>query len=297
MAEGPRPEPGIYENVPFATYLAWDALSNSRMSAIAKSPLHFSEYEPPSGTTALRLGSLAHCGVLEPLSVAKRYAVMPDYHLDGENTTANGTQSTSVATNYVKDKQAEFRRVNCDKEIVSEADYEAMAGIVHALRRDRQTWELLSGEGPIELSLVWDDPATGIRCKARIDKVTGNRMADLKTTGNIFKFQRSIVDYAYHRQMAHYQRGYAVLTGELLEPWLVPVESSKPHVVMAAPLGDDTLALGERKLDEALATIAECKASGVWPGPEPPSAWDVPEWALVDNSPLELTIGGKTVEV
>lgn len=291
------PEPGIYENVPFATYLAWDAVSNSRMQAIELSPLHYRHYAAPSGSTALRLGSLTHSGVLEPMSIVKRYAVMPDYQFDEANKTEAGKQSTSVATRYVKEQQAAFREANREREIVSEADYTAMTAMVFALQRDKETWQLLAGEGPIELSLVWDDPATGVRCKARIDKVNGGRLADLKTTGNIFKFQRSIVDYGYHRQMAHYQRGYSVLTGEVLQPWLAPVESSEPHAVMTAPLGEETLALGVRKLDEALRTIAACTESGVWPGPEPPTEWNAPDWALIDNTPLELTIGGQTVEM
>jgi hypothetical protein len=275
-----KPEPGIYENIPFNTYLAWEAVSNSRLGLIEQSPLHYKRYVPTASSGYL-LGSLAHCGTLEPTSVADRYAVMPLFELDPENCTQKGDPSTSTTTTYYKQKAAAFREANAHKEVVPQASYESMSQIVFALQQDAKTWDLLSGDGHFELSLVWLDPETDILCKARLDRVTNDgRLADLKTTIDIFKFQKSIHSYGYNRQLAHYLMGYSVLKGEYLDPWLAVVESKLPHAVMSAPLGERTLELGERRRAKAMRTLANCLATGEWPGPSAPEVWDVPEWAL-----------------
>lgn len=293
------PEPGIYENLPAEEYFAWDAVSNSRLSLLAKSPRHYKHCAKPIESSALKLGTLTHTGRLEPLAIAQRYAVMPDYYLDAENVTSSGAPSDSKSTKYYKQKAAEFLAANDGKQIVDATTYQQMVDIVTALHGDKDACECFNGAGPVEVSIVWDDPETGIRCKARIDKInrTHQRMVDLKTTGNLFKFNRSIADYGYARQMAHYQAGWAVLNGgELLQPWLVPVESVEPYCVMAAPVGEASLESGYCERDRLMQTLAECLESGSWPGPESPETWELPAWAL-ESEPVTLSVGGVTLEV
>ena len=177
------PEPGIYENVEFADYLAWDAVSNSRLSLAAKSLAHYRDNAGPESSKALRIGSLVHSGQLEPLELAKRYAVMPPFNRDDANVTTAGERSYAKTTKYYQAKEEEFRRANQGKELVEQDEYDRMIGICTMVGNDECARALLNSPGPIEVSLVWDDPVTGLRCKARIDKFNpaAGRIIDLKT--------------------------------------------------------------------------------------------------------------------
>lgn len=284
---------GIYPDIPFAEYCEWDAVNASRLSRMAISPAH---YLTPWGETtpALRFGQLAHNGVLEPTALAERYAVLPDYHLDADNRTAAGESTQSKATKYYKAKAAEFLAVNAGREFVSREEYSRMKSLVAAIAADRTARDVLCYPGPCELSLLWTDDKTDLRCKARIDKVSGAHLVDLKTTADISAFPKSIARYGYHRQLAHYQAGYAAITGELLTPWIVAVESAAPHCVLAAPLSDVAVMQGELERRRMLAKVRDCMNKRDWPGPFAPDEWELPEWAI---EPIQLMIGAESCTI
>ncbi len=287
-------EPGIYEDVPFADYLQWDAVSNSKLSLLAKSPRHFKLGYFKEATPAMQLGQLYHCGVLEPLMFADRYAICPDYHLDAENCTATGAASRSTATKYVKDRVEEFTQLADGRDIVTKEWYRDTIELVRELNENAAANLLLNSPGHRELSIVWEED--GILCKARIDKITKSAIIDLKSTGIIEAFTKSIGRFGYHRQMAHYQAGWKELTGDTLTPWLVAVESSRPFAVQAAPLSDEAMILGRSDRSELMNTLRDCLDSGEWPGMPNPTHWNVPAWAM-DQTPVELVLNGETIEV
>jgi exodeoxyribonuclease VIII len=289
---------GVYENLSFSDYCAIDAVNNTRLGRMAKSPRH---YQTPLhiSTPSLVFGNLAHTGRLEPTSLAERYAVAADWHLDPGNVTATGRTTDSKATRYYKERLADFTSANAGREIVTREAYERMKAVVASIDADRTARELFAEPGPCELTLVWDDPETGLLCKGRIDKVAAEsgRMADLKTSRDIDKFAKSMHAYAYHRQQAFYREGWAVLCGgELLEPWIVAVETELPHTVLAAPLGETTLAQGEREFRDLLRRVADCHEAGAWPAMRAPDAWELPEWAI-NEEPVAITVGGVTMSV
>lgn len=288
------PDPGIYFDVPSADYFAWDAVSNSRLSLMARSPMHYKHgYGEP--TPAMRLGSLIHSGVLEPLSIAKRYVFMPDYSSHPHNVTANGERSFSSATKFVKSMQEQFTKLNHDKEIVSEGDFNTLLGIAASLTANTVTRELLR-DGVAEASVVWIDEETGLLCKARVDwlKHKDGKFCDLKTTVDASDFERSLYRYGYHRQMAFYRRGL-LANGIDSEPWIMAVEKSAPFGCRAAPMDSAAVAVGNDDLDVLLNRVVECEQSGQWPGYANPESWALPDWA--DRGQVELVIGGETLSV
>ncbi len=278
-------EPGIYHDVPFADYLTIDAVSNSRLSLLAKSPKHYRESPPLEKTKPLVLGSLVHAGRLEPMSIAEQYAVMPDYHLDDDNVTTGGQQSNSKTTKYVKDRVAEFVAANDGKEVVDREWYQEATQLVTSLHNDADANKLFNAFGAVEVTMVWDDPETGIRCKGRIDKMcpTIGAFADLKTTPELESFPRSFARYSYHRQMAFYQAGYAVLNGELLTPWIVAIEKQPPYCVQSAPVHELDIEQGAQEFAELLEKLASCRELDEWPGPESPDSWELPAWARIEG--------------
>jgi hypothetical protein len=271
------PDPGIYENIPAEDYFAWDAVSNSKLSLLKRSPKHY-QHGFAESTPAMQLGSLVHSGVLEPLAIAKRYVFMPDYSSHPDNVTGKGERSFSSATTFVKSMQDQFRRLHHDKEIVTEEQYNTMVGMATALAENEKAKHLLR-DGKSEVSVVWDDPDTGLRCKARADWLKPGIMADLKTTMDAAEFERSIVKFGYHRQMAFYARGLRA-NGIDAEPWIICVEKSAPYGCRCAPMDLKSLHIGAAEIDELLSVLVECRQRNYWPGYENPESWGCPDWYL-----------------
>lgn len=295
------PKPGIYENVRFDEYLSWNAISNSRINTARLSLAHFRRNVSLDPSPALQLGSLVHCGQLEPMALAKRYAVMPAFERDPKNVTKNGERSFSKTTVYYQNKCEEFQRVNEDKEIVGEDAYDRMVGIVSSICAHEQARSYLTGPGKVEIAIVWNDPETGLLCKARLDKFSPGLIADLKTysprPGNRsprVKFLQCISDFGYHRQMAHYQNGVRVLTGEECDTALVVVDSTAPYCVMAAPMSEEWLSIGRSEVSETLQDIAAAYESDNWPGYESPKSWVPPAWYGNDGEEIQLTSHGQS---
>jgi hypothetical protein len=289
-------EPGIYEGIPFEEYLAWDAVSNSRLSLFNRSPRCYKNGFAIEPKPYLQLGRLIHCGVLEESAFAQRYAICPDYASDPDNKTESGSPSKASTTKYVKAKVAEFTEQNCDSEIVPLEWYESTLAIVRELAANKDAHKTLNDPGYTELSIVWDH--NGILCKARLDKTCERlgRITDLKSCQNIDKFPSSIVNYGYHRQMAHYVAGWYSLTGELFEPWLIAVESSQPHMVQAAALAPEALSVGQAERLALLDELRRCQRADDWPAKENPRQWNLPSW-YGESEEITLTVGGKTVEL
>jgi hypothetical protein len=290
------PEPGIYEDVAFGDYLSWEAVSNSKLSLLAKSPRHYQLGYAKEPTPAMRLGSLYHCGVLEPLMFADRYAICPDFHLDAENCTQGGATSRATTTKYVKDRMDEFRALCDGREIVPREWYDETIALVRELNENELARKLLNDTGPREVSIVWEED--GVLCKARIDKLafTLRTIVDLKSTAAVNEFTKAIGRYGYHRQMAHYQAGWKELTGDTLHTALIAVESSAPHAVQAAPLSDEAMIAGREERQRLMDLLRVCMDTGNWPGMPNPEFWNVPEWAL-NQEPIELILNGQSIEV
>lgn len=292
------PDPGVYRDVPAEEYHSWEAVSNSRLSLLKRSPLHY-QHGFTATTAQMALGSLVHSGVLEPLSIAKRYVFMPNYASHPDNVSKTGVRSFSASTDFVKKMQEQFQSLNFDKEIVSEEQYNTMIGMASALQANVAARDLLR-DGEAEVSLVWDDPDTGLRCKCRIDwlKAKSRIFVDLKTTADASEFERSIVKYGYHRQTSFYQRGLLLAAGIEAVPWVIAAETKAPFGCRSAPMNSEALKLGLYEVDELLAKVVQCQTAGEWPGYENPGSWTVPDWYTRQNEPeVELIIGGEALSI
>lgn len=294
------PEVGVHYDVPFNTYLSWEAISNSRLSRAKQSLRHYREGVWREPTPAMRLGSLVHCGRLEPLAVAERYVMMPEFEYDEANRTKSGdVPSSPRSTGYYKDKVRDFTRINADKEVVTREQYDKMLGIVRSLGRDPYAALWLNSPGFVEVSIVWVDEESGLLCKARIDHANEDwsRMTDLKTCENAMKFSNSIADWGYHRQLAHYSNGIKALDlHQSPECCLVAVESEAPHCSRSAPLHEEDLVIGRQEVSRLLIDISEAKQTGEWPGYSSPKHWRLPSW-YDSGEPIELFVGGESIQV
>ena len=161
---------GTRPSLSFPDYLAADAMSNSGLKLLRKSPAHFrAGADPDAGQKpSLRRGSLLHTLVLEADTLAVRYMVKP----------AGMTFAT-------KEGKAWRDAVPAGMEIVSADEVKVATRQATNLRAVPEVAALL-GDGQAEVSFFWVDPITGDLCKGRADWVYrtahGVILLDLKTS-------------------------------------------------------------------------------------------------------------------
>lgn len=265
------PPVGVYENIPFEDYLAWDAASSSQLKALVRSPAHLKAYraKPDEDTTALRIGRAAHCATLEPDRFPEQYARLPEG--DGR-------------TKVVKDAKEAIEALG--RTGLSGKEFECALSIAATLHAHPSAGPLLSGNGRSELSLVWRDEETGVLCKARHDRhsavFAGGTIVDLKTTvdASLRSFERAIFLFGYHRQGAFYLRGSRALCLPVEHYVLVAVEKEEPFACAVYRLSEAALDAGEQEVVALLKQYRRCTESHVWPG-YPTEVRDIalPDWA------------------
>jgi hypothetical protein len=259
--------PGIYEGITHDDYSRIDAVRHGSLKQLQKSPLAMRSAETSErvDTDAFRFGRAVHVAVLEP---ERFYRDVDVYH---------GVRRGADWEAFADESSAEA--------ILSEREYELCAQLASAVRSHPVAAAHLAA-GTAELTLVWDDPLTGVRCKARPDWIgPSGPMCDLKTTRDVGAgaFGRDAASFGYHTQAAFYLAGWHVLTGELREFVLIAVEKAGAHDVACRRLPAPILARGAVRVWEWLETLADCRASGSWPGCAPAQEDLVfPHWALAE---------------
>jgi hypothetical protein len=301
------PEPGIYFDIPFDEYRQWPAVNNSSISYGQRSMLHYREQPDRPTTDAMRFGSFVHSICLERHRLHQEYVPEPD--LTAKCLKPDGTPyANPKATKKYKELMAEYRELTGDKQLVPSDWFDTAQGMLAAIDAHPIANELLLPPGNPEVSIVWDDAETGLRCKARIDwlrydNATNELTAvDLKTTQDASDFERSIAKFAYHRQAAFYLDGLAerydweAIRGCAF--WFVAVEKEPPYGVRAAPMSQDAIRLGRTQYREFLHKLKECRRTGVYPGYDSPDEWQLPAWAYPKqdrDEPIGISINGEIV--
>ena len=251
-----------------ADYHADPAVSASHLHAVAKSPYHYwSRYLDPQRvsvepTTAMRLGSLVHCAVLEPEELAGRYGVCGP-----RNTKAGKEQAERMAAAGI--------------EAVTQSDMALALSMALSVRLHPAAAALLA-HGKAEQSFWWDDAATGLRCKCRPAWYAGTTVIDLKTTTDASpsSFARSIATFRYHVQASHYLAGLHGAERFVF----IAVEKTAPYAVAVYELDAAALAAGDELRQRDMRVIADCQAISEWPGyGNTIQSLSLPSWALTAN--------------
>jgi len=256
-----------------ADYHADPAISASQLKTVMQSPYHYwSRYLDPDRvamvpTAAMRFGSLAHCAVLEPDELSKRYQLAPD-----RRTKEGKAAVTEMAAAGI--------------EAVSETDLAQALQIADAVRSNSTAAMLLSN-GAAEQSFWFDDIPTGLRCKCRPDWLSadGATIVDLKTCVDASPagFAKSVAQWSYQVQSAHY------LCGTLATRFIfVAVEKTAPYAIGVYELDTEALVHGSIARHNAMQRIQDCRAINEWPGYTDGGIETIqlPGWALKDNSTI-----------
>ena len=269
-------EPGVYD-LPAAVYHSDPVQGGSLSSTGARKllppscPALFKHWQdnPQPHRNEFDLGHATHSDVLgvgEPVTVI---------HAANYNTkAAREARDAAYAAGHVP-------------LLITEAEQVKAMG--DAVRQHPVAGPLFGREGPVEQTLVWRDPTTGVWCRAMLDKqiTAGQRLivADLKTCqkADPEAIAKSVASYGYHQQGAFYLTGIKALgLHRGVEPAFVLafVEKAPPHLVTVVQLDPNALMWGERLNRKAIATYAHCTATDTWPGyVDGVVSVDLPYWA------------------
>jgi hypothetical protein len=252
-------------------------VSNSGLKRALRSPLHYKAWvedtAPQADTPALIFGRAFHCALLEPARYATAYAVEPDFG-DCRFKEAKATRDA-------------WRSAHAGAESISAGDAERIGCMLDAVRAHPWAARAIR-DGRSEVTLRWQDEATGLPCKARADYYVDGRarfVLDVKTCQDASPeaFARAIAKYFYHLQHSHYAEGFRSVDLPLRNFLFLAVESEPPHAVALYHIDAEAEARGFALRDRAMAAIAEGLRSGTWPAySDDIVGLSLPNWAMVD---------------
>lgn len=226
-------------------YHAHPAISNSLLVKVLRSPAHALSYlqGTQETTTAMEFGTALHCAVLEPDLYAQKYAAF-----DGDRRTKEGKATYEALLAY-------------GKTIIKAEDAAAIEVMRMSILAHPSAGKLLRN-GQAEQSIFWTDEDTGEECKCRPDYLLDEIVVDLKSTDDASPqgFARSLAQYKYHMQAAHY------LEGTCRNRFIfIAVEKKPPYAVAVYEIDALSLDKGQADRRRALSYWKDCKKLGVYP--------------------------------
>ena len=318
MSRIPPPEPGIYFDVPFATYLAWDAASASMLKVIRAHCPAMAKYQMDHPQTDVEdkdwavFGRLFHLLCTEPDKAKTDYIAIPPTY-PSEKPTGRGakkvveisekpwTGNATYCKTWLQEQREAGRtpiRASGDAQSPGIAEAHAMADAVKA----HPMLGRIIANGRAEVSVVWRDPLTGVLCKGRYDIWVPAAVVavDLKSARNARTeiYWSDAFKRGLHIQVAMYIDSLHALGKVPADKpvWFLigAAEKAPPHLVNVFEIyddpGDDSydwLDLGRKDYRSLLATYAQCLKTGVWPGySEEPQSMMLPPWALKELNEL-----------
>ena len=204
---------GIYFNMPEMQYHSIEALSGTGLKKLIVSALTFwtETYDPTyqrRETTALSLGKAYHKRILEgkeafASSFVKRLskddfpnaldaqAELKDY-CSKHDLKVTGTKPVLIERiiesdgdmkkNILSLMQDAFNIEHAHQEQMTKADYDEVEKAASILELSSLAMHFTSGFP--EVSIIWHDPMTGVKCKARIDYLRHDSLIELKSFSN-----------------------------------------------------------------------------------------------------------------
>jgi len=135
----------------------------------------------------------------------------------------------------------------------------------------------LQADGDAEMSYCWEE--SGVWFKTRPDFISKDKklILDIKTVGqsaNPDDFSRHAVSLGYCIQSSLYRRGCYALHGVMPEFVFIVCEVTEPYLCSVVSLSAEFQALGDDKVEMAIALWRHCLKTGKWPGyPTSKIAW------------------------
>lgn len=261
---------GFTSRLPGEVYHALPGVSITRLKELQVSALHYRyRAQHPKESAPLRLGTAAHCAVLEPERFDREYAAWSRRAENGNLCPRKGQYWDA------------FVAENPGKTVITEDDMDKALILAGAVRRDPLAMRYLE-TGDAEVSMQWEldveSMALGrterILCRGRADwltRINGEHyLVGLKTaTSRNFPalvFSWAAYRLGYHMQWAYYLDGYQALTGVRPKVKEIVVESTQPHDVVVYDIAEDVIDKGREDYEALLRHLVDCQARNEWLG-------------------------------
>ena len=261
-------------------YNAHPAVRWSLLQHMRKSPKHYKHAlsNASADTRARSRGSAVHTLVFEPDTYPDRFVTY-----DAPKSKGEGSRKAWQA--FQEDASA---RGLC---ILDPEDAERAIGCAVSIRTNSKAAEYLAaGQGRAEIPITWQDPDTGLQCKARLDYLRKDRLLlDLKSSRSTDDRQFSAMawKYGYFHQHIFYAMGVAASVGCDIEevPFVfLVVESEPPYDVAIFEPCPESRQAAHEDVKRLLAQLAECTARNHWPGRyEGVRVLSAPRYVLMDE--------------
>lgn len=301
---------GIYLNIPEKEYRALPYVCYSSLKHIAadgKSPAHYKALKDHKGKTtrAMEFGNLVHDAILEP-GKFEGIEPLPD----------------TIKQRHGRDWE-NFKLLHPDVEFLPTAQYfewkksrDLAFEIVGRLKQDPVIWLFINPEtNYTEVTIIWTDPETGIKCKGRLDALDKQlrHIGDPKTTYHQTPYGvvKDAFTKGYYIQVAMYtdglvhaynsmkkkarvDMGFKLDKMSLDSPipfYYIWIENQFPHFFFYSNAHQCTdertmdflpygfLDYGRKKYKDALNTIKKCEDSYYDGYPITPVDMVIPQWA------------------
>ena len=270
-------KPGIYYGMSNADYHGdTDSLSSSGAKLLAREGgaalFHYQQTHPVQPTPAMEFGTAAHSWILEGKEPIVFEPGIKFEGLDGKEYTLTKGRDTKAGRAFTELQAQEHPGVP----IVSQSDYEHLAGMREAVLNHSEAARLLALPGKSEVSIFWETE-TGATLKCRPDYLPDEAdpklgflpIIDLKTTvdATLEGFRRSAIKFGYHQSAAWYMEGLAKAGIDTdAQMVFIAVEKTPPYLVGVYYFEDLALATGDVSNMQAISTFRDCRAWNRWPG-------------------------------
>jgi|688.fasta_scaffold11339_18 hypothetical protein len=272
----------IYE--PNEVYHAHSAISHSKLELFRRRPISYyrrfiaKTVARPEPTEAFRLGSAAHCAVLEPATFWQRYALRPE--------------GIDRRTKAGKEEFAKFESENVGRTVIDQGEAGNVREMAVAVQNHPLASQLLAAGSP---ELSWRvEPKGGMALQCRTDwfnpagcELSSGRpyVADLKTVESLdadaFRnFERACFNFGYHRQAGFYLPLITEILGSpVFDFFFVAVEKCEPYGVAVYRLSDAATARGHDETIGDLIRLQACIKDQQWPNlPNELREIGLPKW-------------------
>lgn len=270
-------KPGIYYDMSNADYHGDpDSLSSSGAKLLAREGgaklFHYQQTHPAQPTPAMEFGTAAHAWILEGKEPIIFEPGIKFEGLDGKEYTLTKGRDTKAGRAFTELQAQEYPGVP----IVSQADYEHLAGMREAVLNHSEAARLLALPGRSEVSIFWERE-NGVTLKCRPDYLPDEEdpelgfrpIIDLKTTTDATRdgFRRSAIKFGYHQSAAWYMEGLAKAGIDSdARMVFIAVEKTPPYLVGIYDLDLKALLVGNELNRQAIETYETCRALDIWQG-------------------------------
>lgn len=180
-------------------------------------------------------------------------------------------RANGVPVTLWSDVQVEWLQNNGQRTVLSAEQWDQLHRMRDAVMAHPAACALLTKvPGKAELSVYWNDPATGVLCRCRPDWWREDDvLVDLKTCEDASPegFAKSMANWRYDVQAPFYLDGVRLATGRKPRGFVfVAVEKKPPFAVGVYVLDSESLELGRAQYVADLRAYAECLRTDTWPG-------------------------------